>query len=88
MRYLPLLGFAIGLWCRWRNKGQNDMRAQLDKQTIDLARRTSDGYIDHARGCKKTPSECIRCTQSIGYHASLPLDVLAVVLEDRPTLKQ
>ncbi len=60
---------------------------RLLKEDVNLARRTSDGFIGHARGCKKSPDDCKQCKAAITYHASLPLDVLALVLEDRPTLK-
>jgi hypothetical protein len=55
---------------------------------LERIRRQADSTIGHARKCKLAPSECLQCSQAIAYYASLPLATLALVLEDRPILKQ
>jgi hypothetical protein len=50
---------------------------------LDKACRTSESFHKHARGCKKSPEDCDTCKASIAYHASLPLETLAKVLEDQ-----
>lgn len=59
----------------------------MEPTTVDLAKRSADSYIPHARGCKKPAEDCKQCTRAIAFYAGLPLATLALVLEDRPTLK-
>lgn len=49
----------------------------------ERARELAGKLHDHARRCKRDVSECATCQASIGWFASLPLDVLAVTLEER-----
>ncbi len=63
------------------------MSAPTKSLTLEQTCRTADATIGHARTCKKSPADCLHCTRTIAFYASLPLATLAVVLADRPALK-
>lgn len=55
---------------------------------VSKARRYSDRLNAHARVCiksRKVLDECATCQAAIAWYASLPLPVLALVLQDYPT---
>lgn len=54
---------------------------------LERVRRTADSTIAHARTCKKSIDDCAQCRLAIDYYAGLPLDALALVVEDRPIYK-
>lgn len=54
---------------------------------LERVRRKADSYATHARACKKSIEDCATCRESVDYFASLPLDTLALVTEDRPIYK-
>jgi hypothetical protein len=54
---------------------------------LERIRRQADATIGHAKGCKKSVDECATCRATIDYYASLPLDTLALVVQERPIYK-
>jgi len=51
------------------------------KRYMWLTRETTERH-QHAAGCKKTPSECERCQEAIRFFDALPLQDLAIALQD------
>ena len=48
----------------------------------EATRHQAEKRQQHARGCKKSPSECKVCRDNMKWFGELPLPVLARVLED------
>ena len=53
-------------------------------QSVSQLRRLADATANHSRECKKRIDECDTCERIITWFRSLPLRLLALVLEDRP----
>lgn len=60
------------------------MNVTVDPKDISKLRRQADATVQHSRQCKKPIDGCKHCQSSIAWFNSLPLPVLALVLEDRP----
>jgi hypothetical protein len=39
-------------------------------------------FWNHARGCKKSPFDCGHCQAGIKWFGELPLDTLAIILQE------
>jgi hypothetical protein len=57
------------------------MQASTRIRLIKGARRLSDTFHKHARGCKVSPpADCARCKRQILWYQELPLWLLSLVL--------
>ncbi len=54
---------------------------------LERVRRKADASAHHSRTCKKSIEDCATCRETVDYFNSLPLDTLALVVEDRPIYK-
>jgi hypothetical protein len=54
---------------------------------LERVRRKADSTAAHARTCKKSIDDCATCRDIVALYAGLPLDTLALVIEDRPIYK-
>ncbi len=53
--------------------------------TLDQTIRAADATMNHSRQCKKTIDACETCRAVVAWFALIPLDRIALVLQDRPT---